>query len=368
MTSSIDRLCGIERTSVNQDENFAEKIQDKMRKSQENQKRQYDSKVRDQIKFDIADLVILVNSRTRPGQVRSFEPKFIGPYKILEQVTDVNFKIVDVNNQKSTLVVHYNRMRKYNERKPEEMSNNTLVTLNKPLINVSPIDEEADINNQILMQALVNNRSISVPNNNNENVINVNSIVQPVLVEIALNSKSDELNLDPNQPLNLVSRKSDILSETLADLIDELTEENQVKTSTTRNIYQIDSINESRLNKNLSESQLEASSGESGKSEDELVANVVTAEEAKNEMDLPIPDEDGWLTCNFKNCADRFATPFGLKVHACRMHKVKFVESKIQASSTIITPTNDNESLAAVGSIENLNTSSSGTPMDIMYS
>ncbi|CAF0882532.1 unnamed protein product [Brachionus calyciflorus] len=85
-------------------------------------------------------------------------------------------------------------------------------------------------------------------------------------------------------------------------------------------------------------------------------------------MDLPSRDEDGWLTCNFKNCVDRFATPFGLKEHAGRIHKVKFVESKIEASSTIITPTNDNESLAAVGGIENLNTSSSGTPMDIMYS
>ncbi|CAF1017288.1 unnamed protein product [Brachionus calyciflorus] len=243
MKSSFDRLCGIDRTSVNQDENFVEKIQDKMRKSQENQKRQYDSKVRDQIKFNIGDLVILVNSRQRPGQERSFEPKFIGPYKILEQVTDVNFKIVDVNNQKSTLVVHYNRMRKYNERKPEEMSNN-LVALNKPLTKFSPIDEEADINNQIWIQALVNNRSISVPNINKENLMNVNS-----------------------KPLNVVSRNSDILSETLTDLIDEMTEENQAKTSTTRNIQQIDSINERRLNKNLSESQLEASSDESEKSE-----------------------------------------------------------------------------------------------------
>ncbi|CAF0798482.1 unnamed protein product [Brachionus calyciflorus] len=129
-----------------------------------------------------------------------------------------------------------------------------------------------------------------------------------------------------------------------------------------------DSINERRLNKNLSESQLEANSDESEKSEDELVANVVTAEEVKHEMDLPTPDEDGWLTCNFKNFVDRFATSFGLKVHAGRMHKVKFVENKIQASSTIITPANDNENLAADGNIENINTSLSGTPMDIMYS
>ncbi|CAF1146266.1 unnamed protein product, partial [Brachionus calyciflorus] len=77
---------------------------------------------------------------------------------------------------------------------------------------------------------------------------------------------------------------------------------------------------------------------------------------------------DAWLTFNFKDCVDRIATPFILKVHAGRMHKVKFFESKNQASSTIITLTNDNGNLAAVGSIENLNTSLSGTPMDIMYS
>ncbi|CAF1083270.1 unnamed protein product [Brachionus calyciflorus] len=294
-----------------------------MRKSQENQKRQYDSKVRDKIKFDICDLVILVNTKQRPGQVRNFEPKFIGPYKILERVTEVNFKIQNLANQKSTVFVHYKRMRKDNERKSEEMSNN-LVALNKPIINVSPIDEEADINNKILMQALVNNRSISVPNNNNENVMNVNSIVQPVIVEIDLNSKSDELNLDPNQRLKVVSCKS--------------------RESTGSKF------------------------GRSEKSEEELAANVVTSEATKHEMDLPSPDGDGWLTCIFKNCVDRFAKPFGLKVHAGRMHKVKFVESKIQASSIIITPTNDKESLAAVGSIENLNTRASGTPMDIMYS
>ncbi|CAF0981010.1 unnamed protein product, partial [Brachionus calyciflorus] len=221
MTSSVDRLCGIDRTSVNQDENFVEKIQDKM--------------------------------------------------------------------------------------------------------------------------PLVNNRSISMPNINNENLMNVNSTIQPVIVEIDVISKPDELNLDPNQPLNLK------------------------KIRLKHQLQEIYSINESRLNKNLSESQLEASSDESEKSEDELVANVFTAEEAKHEMDLPTPDEDGWLTCNFKNCVDRFATPFGLKVQDGKMHKVKFVESKIQASSSIITPTHDNENLAAVGSIENLNASTSGTLMDIMY-
>ncbi|CAF1007284.1 unnamed protein product [Brachionus calyciflorus] len=215
-----------------------------MRKLQENQKRQDDSKVKDQIKFDKGDLVILVNTGKRQGQVRNFEPKFISPYKILEQVTEVNFKF-PINN--------------------------------RPWL-FTPIDcEKADVNNQILMQALVNNRPISVPNvtNNNKNVMNVNNIVPPVIVEIDLNN---------------------ILSETLADLINEMTEKNQVRTSNTRNIQQIDSINESRLNKNLIESQLEASSDESEKSEEELGANFVTAEEAKLEKDLPPPDKTVGLT------------------------------------------------------------------------
>lgn len=86
-------------------------------------------------------------------------------------------------------------------------------------------------------------------------------------------------------------------------------------------------------------------------------------------MDLPHPDGDGWLTCNVGNCKDRFATPFGLKIHAGRMHKVKFVGNKTQESSTIIASTKENENLAGFGSIENLNSSSSGsTQMDIMYS
>ncbi|CAF1093876.1 unnamed protein product, partial [Brachionus calyciflorus] len=80
--------------------------------------------------------------------------------------TNVALNVIkyEVLNQSllSNLVLHYNRMRKYNERKPEEMSRN-LVALNKPLRNFSPIVEEADINNQILMQALVNNRFFSVP-------------------------------------------------------------------------------------------------------------------------------------------------------------------------------------------------------------
>ncbi|CAF0906625.1 unnamed protein product [Brachionus calyciflorus] len=108
------------------------------------------------------------------------------------------------------------------------------------------------------MMNLKNNRLFPALNvtNNNKNFKNVNNVVQPVLVEVGLKSKSDESNLGLNQPLSLVSRKSNILSETLADLNDEMTEENQAKTSTPRNIKQIDSINKRRLNNNLSESQL----------------------------------------------------------------------------------------------------------------
>ncbi|CAF0998040.1 unnamed protein product [Brachionus calyciflorus] len=139
-------------------------------------------------------------------QGRNFESQkfkyFCDQNKIKRQRTTLNVMAL----QKGPLEQKANALiRKYNERKSEEISN-TLVALNKPLINVSAIDEEADINNQNLMQALVNNRPISVPKVTNNIEMNVNIILQPVIVEIDLNSKSDELNFDHNQPLNLASR------------------------------------------------------------------------------------------------------------------------------------------------------------------
>lgn len=55
---------------------------------------------------------MLVNSRQTKGHVRSFEPKYVGPYLVLEKVNDVNFLIKDPESRRLS-IVHYNRMVRY---------------------------------------------------------------------------------------------------------------------------------------------------------------------------------------------------------------------------------------------------------------
>lgn len=59
--------------------------------------------------------VLLVNSRQVVGHVKSFEPKFIGPFVIRRKINQVNYEITSLVNSK-TQIVHYNRMIKYNSR------------------------------------------------------------------------------------------------------------------------------------------------------------------------------------------------------------------------------------------------------------
>jgi len=57
-------------------------------------------------------MVLLINERTISGESKSFRERAIGPYKIIGKFNDVNFKIIDLNNQRQQ-VVHYNRLRRY---------------------------------------------------------------------------------------------------------------------------------------------------------------------------------------------------------------------------------------------------------------
>ena len=66
----------------------------------------------DDIEYDVGDLVLLKNYRTNIGKTRKFEPKYIGPYEIIETIGDVNYKVKN-SNDLSEIVTHYNRMRPY---------------------------------------------------------------------------------------------------------------------------------------------------------------------------------------------------------------------------------------------------------------
>ena len=76
------------------------------------QKKQYDKNVRVRSEYKINDFVLLENTRQVPGHVRSFEPKFIDPYKILRARDALNFEVEDQKSKRS-FVVHRNRMKPF---------------------------------------------------------------------------------------------------------------------------------------------------------------------------------------------------------------------------------------------------------------
>ena len=100
-------------------EKIAETLSKNIERAQASQKKQYDKKLKE-IDFKVGDLVLLTNSRQTVGQVRSFTPKFLGPYEVTKKISDVNFQVKDIATDKS-LIVHHNRMNKYFAR-PETKS------------------------------------------------------------------------------------------------------------------------------------------------------------------------------------------------------------------------------------------------------
>ena len=78
------------------------------------QKKQYDKNVRVRSEYKINDFVLLENTRQVPGHVRSFEPKFIGPYKILRARDALNFEVEDQKSKKYFVV--RNRMKRFSRR------------------------------------------------------------------------------------------------------------------------------------------------------------------------------------------------------------------------------------------------------------
>ena len=79
------------------------------------QKAQYDKFVKNSLKFVVGVLVLLTNTRVKPGQSYAFSPRAIGPFQILNVFNDVNFKIRSLKDS-SVQVVHYNRLVKFNSR------------------------------------------------------------------------------------------------------------------------------------------------------------------------------------------------------------------------------------------------------------
>jgi len=47
---------------------------------------------------------------TKPGLTRKFHKPWVGPFKVIKKISDLNYKIIDQNNKQQ--VVHVNRMKR----------------------------------------------------------------------------------------------------------------------------------------------------------------------------------------------------------------------------------------------------------------
>ncbi|RNA05308.1 Retrovirus-related Pol poly from transposon, partial [Brachionus plicatilis] len=90
-------------------------VRNNLEQAQARQKNHYDKFVRNGVKFKEGDLVLLTNSRVKPGESQAFITRAIGPFRILSLFNDVNYKVCELLTGKCQNV-HYNRLVKYNQR------------------------------------------------------------------------------------------------------------------------------------------------------------------------------------------------------------------------------------------------------------
>ena len=84
-------------------------VRETMGVKQERQKEQYDAKVHGKPYAD-GDLVWLFNPALPRGHARKFRRPWIGPYRILEKLSEANYRIQHMSNGKRP-VVHFDRLK-----------------------------------------------------------------------------------------------------------------------------------------------------------------------------------------------------------------------------------------------------------------
>ena len=122
-TTTSQATCGPEyvewvRQSVSSAHNFA---REHLNRSAMRQKRGYDVRAKDRTPFQPGDLVRYFYPPLRIGT--KFSKPWIGPYKVLERSTEIDYKIIDLRSRK-TKVVHYDHLKPY-EGQPDNSSDSS---------------------------------------------------------------------------------------------------------------------------------------------------------------------------------------------------------------------------------------------------
>jgi hypothetical protein len=93
-------------------------VRQNLQRYQRKQKIIYDSRVRGPT-IDVGDTVLEYSPALQPNEAAKFHNYWKGPAKVIEKISDVNFRIRHENSKKSR-IVHYNNIRKVPQR-PNEL-------------------------------------------------------------------------------------------------------------------------------------------------------------------------------------------------------------------------------------------------------
>jgi hypothetical protein len=105
-----------------------------LERSRETQKKQYDKFVSDFKPYEKDDLVLLTHEAGKPGLSRKLLDKYVGPFKVLRRINELNYEICLIENENKSKIVHYNRLKTFHTRSKAKATNN-LQTIQKELTN-----------------------------------------------------------------------------------------------------------------------------------------------------------------------------------------------------------------------------------------
>ena len=198
---------------------ICEMIRRNTAQARDRQKNSYDRFVKNNATFKVGDLVKINNFRCRPGHSKSFEPKFLGPFKIIKVLSELNYYLEAPNLK--PIIVHYNRVSHYRAREgldnkrvnltevpPVQQSIQTIAKETRPkrLTNIPTYKDisSSDDDSAIDEDNLISN---DVPDNTNEDNLSTNNdqetnIVPPTLENpvVQTNGRSVVLYNDKGKP------------------------------------------------------------------------------------------------------------------------------------------------------------------------